>query len=371
MKKIIVTILSTSLFSVFAGELKHGSIDIKYSVEKAEEWDELFKRNSGWSGADGIFSYFDVESKKRLFVFSDTWLGEVDPETRQRKTMKMINNSMAVLKGEKPQPQEMEFYWNKKDDSSSFTPHFEKGWYWLQDGFIYKGNFYNFPMRVVKNPEGAEGFQFQTAAVDMLKIPLIEGMPQISQAKEMQVGLFTKQDGHELFYGAGVLKNATDGYLYIYGRLHKDFQVQLVVARIKPENVEDKNAYTFWDGKSWHSDINKSASLGEGGPELSVTRIEQGYLKEKYILCSMPVGREVFIRIGDSPVGPFGPRQVIYKTPEPDEIKDIYTYNAKAHPVLSGEDELLISYNVNTPKLGDHSNAEIYRPRFILLKLFK
>ena len=93
-----------------------------------------------------------------------------------------------------------------------------------------------------------------------------------------------------------------------------------------------------------------------------------GPLKGKYLLVSMPISREVFIRIGDSPVGPFGPRQVIYHTPDHEEMDGIYTYNAKAHPVLSRNGELLISYNVNATKLDLHKNAEIYRPRFIILK---
>ena len=46
-------------------------------------------------------------------------------------------------------------------------------------------------------------------------------------------------------------------------------------------------------------------------------------------------------------------------------------YNAKAHPHLSRPGELLISYNVNTFDFwGDFfRDADIYRPRFIRLKL--
>ena len=367
MSKYFLLVLALSV-NLSAGELSHAGLKLKYTVERVPEWTELFRRTSGWSGADGIFSFFDKQSKKILFVFSDTWLGDVDPVSRKRKSMKMINNSMATLPGISPEPSKIQFIWNKNTDSSVFIPEKKKSWYWLQDGFIYKGHFYNFPMQIVKNPAGSEGFQFRTDSVHILKVPLLDGVPQISKQRIILADLFTKQKGHELFYGAGVLKNADDGFIYVYGRLHKDFQVKLVVAKIKPEQIEDITAWTYWDGKSWSAKINDSASLGEGGPELSVTRIERGLLKDKYILVSMPISREVFIRIGDSPVGPFGPKQVIYKTSEPDQIPETYTYNAKAHPVLSKENELIISYNVNTPKLGHHKNAEIYRPRFIKLK---
>lgn len=363
-----LTVLASNLIS---GELKHGKLKLKYSVEELNDWNELLRRTSGWTGADGIFTFTDPQSKKTLFVFSDTWIGDVDKETRQRKSMKMINNSMAVMNGTEPKADQIEFVWDKESDSSPFIPKEKKSWYWLQDGFIHKNNFYNFPMQIVKNPKGSEGFQFRTKQVDILRIPLKGGMPDFKSSKALTAGLYNKVNGHELYYGAGVLKNAEDGFIYVYGRLHKDFQVQLTVARIRPNDIEKADAWRFWDGKEWNKDINKSKSLGEGGPELSVTRIEKGLLKGKYVLVSMPISREVFLRIGDSPVGPFGPKQVIYRTNEPDHLKETYTYNAKAHPVLSSENELVITYNVNTPKLGHHKDAEIYRPRFIKLKLHK
>ena len=368
---LLFLVLSLSVLQSFSGELRHGNLELKFTVEEQSSWNELFRRTEGWTGADGIFSFIDPQSKKTLFVFSDTWVGEVDKESRQRKSMKMINNSMAVMSGIEAKAENIEFIWNKKENSSAFIPLEKKSWYWLQDGFIHNNNFYNFPMQIVKNPAGTEGFQFRTKQVDLLKVPLQDGQPKIADAKSIKAGLYTKVDGHELYYGAGVLKNAADGFIYVYGRLHKDFQVQLTVARIKAEDVEINDSWRFWDGKKWNKDINKSVSLGEGGPELSVTRIEKGLLKGKYILVSMPISREVFIRVGDSPVGPFGPKIVIYRTSEPDEFKGSYTYNAKAHPVLSSENELLISYNVNAPKFGQHKNAEIYRPRFLKLKFHK
>ena len=56
----------------------------------------------------------------------------------------------------------------------------------------------------------------------------------------------------------------------------------------------------------------------------------------------------VAYRVGDSPVGPSGEIIPVYYTPEKDQSKNIITYNAKAHPHLSQDGELLISYNVNS-----------------------
>jgi hypothetical protein len=204
--------------------------------------------------------------------------------------------------------------------------------------------------------------------VSLLKVPLQNGAPSLNDTQQIDLPLMTLKNGFELFYGAGVLAGSKDGYIYVYGRLHKDFQVQLVVARVKPDLVEKSSAWQFWDGRKWGVTIEESASLGEGGPELSVTRMSNGPLKGKYLLISMPISDEVFMRVGDSPSGPFGPKIVIYKTSETNKDRGIYTYNAKAHPALSKNGELLISYNVNTSRLNVHKDAEIYRPRFIKLK---
>ena len=41
------------------------------------------------------------------------------------------------------------------------------------------------------------------------------------------------------------------------------------------------------------------------------------------------------------------------------------TYNAKAHPALSNDRELLISYNMNGGGWDAFNYGDIYRPRFI------
>jgi hypothetical protein len=79
------------------------------------------------------------------------------------------------------------------------------------------------------------------------------------------------------------------------------------------------------------------------------------------------------MRIGASPIGPFGPVIKLWDCSKDAEEKSYVMYNAKAHPVLSAPGELLISYNVNSVEflrdLAKHPH--LYRPRFIKLKLQK
>mgnify|MGYP006919341302 CR=1 FL=1 len=55
---------------------------------------------------------------------------------------------------------------------------------------------------------------------------------------------------------------------------------------------------------------------------------------------------------------------MLYATPEID--KNIFTYNAVAHPQFYENGDLLISYNVNSFEFADlFRDATIYRPRFV------
>ncbi len=73
-----------------------------YRVLLDEPFSQAFFREEGWTGADGIFS-FDLNGRDTLnalnsntaFIFSDTFIGRVNPSTQQRMAPKMINNSLA------------------------------------------------------------------------------------------------------------------------------------------------------------------------------------------------------------------------------------------------------------------------------------
>lgn len=82
-------------------------------IRELTELNNKFYRFSGWSGADGIYS-FKVADKVLLY-FSDTFIGD-SSKNGIRKDFKLINNSLAVIKNDT-----IDFYYNKNPISSSFT----------------------------------------------------------------------------------------------------------------------------------------------------------------------------------------------------------------------------------------------------------
>jgi len=358
----------------------------KYTVVAAPEWTNLFYRNSGWFGADGIFSIplsgvdqvGNVGNRETLLLFSDTYIGEVDGDTPRPGNV-MVNNTVALVKGRSAHPDSIQFFYKKDKNGAPqtfFVPQNtggKKQHFWLGDGFVNRerGNtLYLFAYHIQMT--GAGVFDFIEPDVSLLALP--EGSrPPFEQQRQIKTPLHINVPGlGEGNFGAGILVNSKwagaphpDGYVYVYGCIGQD--KNLVAARVKPKYFENFKKWRYWNGKSWGTDIRQLAPVTNAvSNELSVTPLPDG--RYALIFQVMGLSDKVGMRIGSSPVGPFGEIKEIWRTPEADQ--GLFCYNAKAHPNLSQPGELLISYNTITLDFWNdiQKNAHIYRPRFVRLK---
>src|SRR5665647_518781 len=358
-----------------------------FTVEKADDWTNLFYRNSGWFGADGIFSIplsgVDKNNNQgndsTLLLFGDTYIGEVkDGKPLPGNTM--VNNTIAYIKGNDPDPSKIHFHYKQSKNGTPetfFVPQTstekKPQLFWLGDGFVNKelnNTLYIFGYKVERTGPGV--FDFIEPGVSIIAVPK-GSKPPFTDQRQIETTLNIKSatlgEGN---MGAGILVNTKwagtpnpDGYVYVYGCIGKD--KSLVVARVKPKEFEKLDEWNYWNGNAWSKDINDLKAITNGvSNELSMTTLPDG----RYLLVFQVLGLsdKVGMRIAESPVGPFSDIIEIYTTPEWKE--GIWTYNAKAHPNLSKPGELLISYNTITPDFWNdiQKDAHIYRPRFIKLK---
>ena len=359
-------------------------------TEPALEWTALFDRNSGWTGADGIYSFartgIDANGAafgtQTIFIFSDTAIGDVDINGKRLPGTTLVNNTAAVLQGGVPVPERARFIWGRTANNKPAalaipdTPQSEPDdWYWFGDGIVLGDNLHIVAYRMRRLGQGGV-FDFQTAGTAMLTVPLDSPDPwkNIDQA-DAPFFLPATPDNGDITYGSGIMPNTAeagapfpDGYIYIYG-VRNDISKKLLAARVTPEAFMTFDAWRFYDGSDWVADIEAAAPLTNRiSNEMSVTPLPNG----EYLLVYQQdaLGQQVAVRRGASPVGPWGPSKPIYLTPEPSQDPDTFVYNAKAHPHISMPGELLISYNVNTLDFfGDFfRDADIYRPRFIRLR---
>lgn len=247
---------------------------------------------------------------------------------------------------------------------TSIEPNENSARLWLQDGIVLNDTFYVFPI-LIKD----DGEIFKVHNVSMIKMPIVDEKFDHQNATYLNAPLMVKtSDSGVMYFGAGLMNNThIDGYIYIYG--YKDLDGRkLVVGRFLPEDIENFNQWTYFDGENWTSLIENAKTLKDGvSPELSVTYIESGKFAGKYMLVIMEnsTSGRISYALSDTPYGQFGDYVQIYQTTESQTLRGGFTYNAKMHPVLSEPGNYLISYNVNTLITGALSDANIYYPRFI------
>ncbi len=360
---------------------------LTFTSEPAPGWTALMERTSGWFGADGVFSIpldgiedMGNADKKTLFIFSDTYIGEVENGVPGPGSV-LVNNSTAWLEGIVADKSNISFeYHTDRDDNpiSYFVPDNtnsrEGEYFWLGDGFINheKNNaLYIFAYHV--HQTGPDVFDFEQTNVTLLKItnPVPEGMKDNVQIPT-DLG-FVHPDYGRVYFGSGVFVNTRkakaphpDGYVYVYGIAEGN--KSLLAARVKPSEFENMDKWTFWNGNKWVADIEDLAPITNAvSNELSVTPTDDG----RYLLTFTVLGlsEKIGVRVGSSPVGPFGEIHEVYTCPEYAE-KGLLPYNAKAHYHLSKPGELLVSYNTITLNFWEdiQKDASIYHPRFIVVK---
>lgn len=363
---------------------------LDFTVAEAPEWTSLFYRKSGWLGGDGIFSIplinsnGTADSDSILFIFSDTLVGEIEDDNFLPR-IGLVNNTVAYMEGIDPQDDKIQFFINDAGDdaaTSFFTPNTslseQKDYYWLGDGFVnheLNDNIYIFAYRM-RNMDSGDDWSFRQAGNVIIKLQP-NSHPPFSDQEQIETPFIIQRDSNieseAASLGAGIFVNTRktgapnpDGYVYVYGVQGHD--KNLIIARVLPENFEDFDHWLFLNGESWVKGIENAGHITQSvSNELSVSPLSDG----RYALVFQKNGMSstIGLRLGLTPYGPFGPIIEVWKCTE-GQKKNHFTYNAKAHPALSKDGELLISYNVNAFDFFNEikKDPHLYRPRFIKIK---
>jgi len=359
-----------------------GSSGLHWETVPAPEWDALFDRESGWTGGDGIYSIpldgTDAPAGFRrtstLFLFSDTFLGDVNPDGTRAPGTRLVNNTVGLAPPGPPDPSALHFFWGfdaQGEPQAVFVPEVPSAgpgdFYWLKDGIHLNGRTWIFAARF--SP------QIRRQGVTRIEIPAGD-LPPFPNAVQVEVPLALPPAnglGAVVFPSCLMPNTASagapfpDGYVYAYGT-REDPSKKLLVARVAEADFEDMSAWRFWDGAAWVPDLAAAAPVAQRlSNENSVTPLPDG----RFLLVFQrdSLSPRVEAAVADAPTGPWPETRTIYWAPEALGDPDVYPYNAKTHPHLSRPGELLISYNVNTLDFLDHfADADLYRPRFLKLR---
>jgi hypothetical protein len=308
-----------------------------------QNYDNYFQRGGpGWTGGDGTYSV-GLPDGRTAWSFGDSYLGTISPDGSRPLSAPIVNNSMLIASassattlvgGTPSQPQALV----STGESGS--------WYWPGASTVEGGTLVQFLSKTRRTGSGLWDFAYAGSYMATYSLPgmSLQSVVPVPASDTIQWGAWTLSDG---------------GYTYIYGIEDRGWDKYVHVARVSAGALS--GAWQYYTGSAWSTDPTSSARLMDGASnQFSVVKMGSDY----QLISQAPLGSQISSYHATSPVGPFGTKKVLYTTPN--WGASTFTYNAVAHPDLSGAGEMLISFNVNTNQGSDlYSNPEIYRPRFV------
>jgi hypothetical protein len=335
----------------------------------APEWDAKFAGKEGWIGGDGVYSAV-LGPRRVLWLFGDTLLGTA--KDGRRAGAAMVNNTVGVQAGKDAAIRFVSGKGKGGKPGAVFVPTEGKGWFWPQAAVRSKGRLFIFLARIEQ--AGALGpFGFKPVGRWLAVVENPDDDPEAWRVRQRAVpfGDFGP-GGRERSWGAAVL--AEGDHLYVYGYAEEGEGLgkkrRLTAARVPAGKLDDFGAWRFRTRDGWSDKPADAAPLADGlATEFSVSRAPggKGYVA---VYTENGLGDRVVARFADAPEGPWSAPLLLYTCPEMRKDKGVFCYSAKAHPWAAGDDELLVSYCVNTWEFARlFRDDAVYRPKFVRVKL--
>ncbi|WP_020389167.1 DUF4185 domain-containing protein [Kribbella catacumbae] len=313
----------------------------------------------GWTGGDSTYSV-KLRGGRTAWIFSDTFLGPVNPDGSRPITTPFINNSFVIQRGDSVKT----VTGGTASEPTALVPPPSNGWYWFGAAGTSKSgrNLDVTTLRFERTGTGQWDWRWSAnylARFDSSTLKLKKLVPLPS--------------GANIQWSAWLLRDR--GYTYIYGVEDLGASKYEHVARVRGDDLTTKR-WQYWTGTGWSADESASVRVLEGvANEHSVTRWGDGYLLVTHDTNEL-FSKRVLGYFACSPTGPFVNPVELYQTPETGATgsygdADIITYNSHDHPDRRRGNSLLVSYNVNSLDANAdlYADVSIYRPRFVRVTL--
>lgn len=317
--------------------------------ERADEYEAQFQRRSGWTGADGTYS-ISLGRDSTLWGFSDTFFGEVSGGAHLAP-FRFVHNSLVS------QQRGCLKFWQ----APVFEPPDGEGWYWLFDGLADSRTEAEILLGQFRATSDQGAFGFEQCGLWWARFRLPKSGDRVKVLEYRRLPFFWQNGDTVVTFGSSLM--TVGPWCYIYGMKQSGMVRSAVLARAPRATLGVAANWRFYDGKGWNSDPHNASPLfDDASVEYSVHAGTDCFV---YVACAQNgMSGRIVARSAPSPEGPWSEEVPVAEAPE--HRGDVFTYNAKAHPELSRNGKILVSYNVNTTDLEKAvSQADIYRPRFI------
>ncbi|WP_157683555.1 DUF4185 domain-containing protein [Microlunatus soli] len=305
-----------------------------------------------WTGADSAYSV-PLPDGRIAWLYSDTFLGTVNADHSRPTDSPFIHNSIIIddhgelttyTGGTPDAPRSLVAPEGSGDETGS--------WYWFGDGTVEGDQLRVLVLEFEKTGDGVFDFAFVATAVASFRLP------------DLAVTVRSLPDS-PISWASAVLECGR--YSYVYGVEDLQSTKYAHLARV-PRGRLTESPWQYYDGAGWSADPTASARILTGvSNEFSVQRlggVDGGGFGLVTGDARESLSPDILLYRSSTPTGPFTDPVRLYSTPE--TSGNIFTYNAKSHPELAGDGELLVTYNVNSFDTADvYAEVDNYRPRYL------
>ena len=381
----------------------------RWDTRVESEWNRTFDFGAGWTGGDGAGTV-DLGRDRILWMFADSLVGEIDGSKHAAGT-RMVNNVLAIQSfsgATKPDAGQFSFFWgdrNKKNPAAWCVPDPQyvrptvelthpkhpNGWYWPAGGAAVVGTvdpkLVLFCFHVGRTVEDRGVWSFKNVGGAMLVVDNPQEDPDAWQPRQVDLGFVVDADQvagnkrlKETSWGmscCSLVESEDNRWVLVFGnRQASKFNRELLVARVRPGEIEDTRCWEFFTGDQdndrWSSDASLAVGIAERvAAEFSIHHLTSGETSRWVMVHSHALlGTGIYIRTAEHAWGPWSDPEKIYDVPDVAKSRNYFTYAAKAHPKVSPPGRLQISYVVNSTDFWEMlSDTSIYKPRFISINI--
>ncbi|HTU91727.1 MAG TPA: DUF4185 domain-containing protein [Gemmataceae bacterium] len=363
-----VWMIAVSVLSAQQDPMPHFAVPTVLKAEPVSDWNAKFAGKEGWIGGDGVYS-LALDRQRVLWFFGDTLLGAV--KEGKRVGAVMVNNTVGVQTG---QGKDIVIRFcagegRDKKPTSIFLPPDGKGWFWPQAAAPVGDRVAVFLAQIDKSQEsGVFGFRQLAQWLAVIENAADEPLHWRMKYHKIPFAQFTPTRAQS--WGSAALADGKHLYIYGFQEQGKMKRRKLLAARAPADNWTDFASWRFRTVDGWSANAAEAAPLASGlATEFSVSRLpdEKGYA---LVYTENGLSDRIMARWASTPAGSWSDPVLLYRCPEMAKDKGVFCYSAKAHPWAVKNNELLVSYCVNTWEFARlFAEEKVYRPQFVRIKL--
>lgn len=337
-----------------------------------------FPFKDGWLGGDGDVSV-PISKTQTLFIFSDSYVGNKNQQSRLETGMKMVSNTVAVETCLPKRKTDVHYFWNNMYADNpepifkSFTNRYH---YWINDAVMYKTYLYVLLQKIAPKqgiaPDDIFGFSLSGVTLAKIKNP---SDPPV----QWKIELIPLTASVNPFLA--IRCHAIQGkFIYFFVSTNNDRPQFLVRQNLDSIDNPNKPFEYYAKNKTWKLAINvDDMDTVINGFRANTVNYHPD-IKQWVMVCDIKfLDNKIKIRTSPLLTGPWSGEKVVYEIPE--VTPGAISYSKSNFCYLSRECiqnydpktlTMLVTYDINNSSFSEiNSNPKIYTPKVITISLKK